>query len=124
MSKIIRHICSVAVLSVLVILAVGSSDSESSGSTESSGSSSSRVSQPKNEAFKKWALENTAVTDIAINQPSMFVTLTQDKYTNKENVSAIARNLARAYCSQTGASYMNCHIYLAGEEYASGRYSK
>jgi hypothetical protein len=77
-----------------------------------------------NESFKQWALKNTAVTDIAINGPSMFVTLSSDKYTTKENVSAIARDLARYYCIQTGASYMNCHIYLGDKEYASGSFSK
>ena len=76
------------------------------------------------EKFKAWCLSNTAVTDIHVEGPSMFVSLSPEKYTTKENVSAIAGDLARAYVLQTGISYANCRIYLGSEVYASGDFRK
>ena len=78
----------------------------------------------KTENFKKWALANTAVTDISINGITMFVTLTPDKYTNRDNVRVIAETLARAYATQVGLDYAACHVYLGNEEYTKGRFSR
>ena len=79
----------------------------------------------KTEKFKEWALKNTAVTDIAINSRiTMFVTLTSDKYTNRDNVRVIAETLARAYVNQVGVKYASCHVYFGSEEYAVGTYSR
>jgi hypothetical protein len=72
----------------------------------------------------KWCYENTAVTDIHIDLATMRVTLSAEKYTTTENVESIAVFLARAYCMQTGALYVNCRIYLGGSEYASGSFRK
>jgi len=66
----------------------------------------------KTEKFKKWALDNTAVTDSAIKGITMFVTLTPDKYTNRDNVRVIAETLARAYANQVGLDFASCHVYL------------
>ena len=76
------------------------------------------------EKFKKWALEHTAVTDIEINgKTSMFVTLSPEKYTNRDNVRLIAEQLARSYANQVGSNYTVCRIYLGNEVYAEGEYS-
>ena len=72
------------------------------------------------EKFQRWALDNTAVTDISINGPTMFVTLTADKYTNKDNVQQIADYLAKAYCMQTGKDGIVCRIYQGKRLYAKG----
>lgn len=87
-------------------------------------SPSPSVITPGAEEFKSWCLSYTAVTDIEINGPSLFVTLKPEKYTNKENVATIARSLAKSYAYQAGVSYVNCRIYLSGKEYASGSFSK
>ena len=78
----------------------------------------------KTEKFKKWALANTAVTDISINGITMFVTLTSDKYTNRDNVRVIAETLARYYATQVGLDYAACHVYFGNEEYAVGRFHR
>lgn len=78
----------------------------------------------KIENFKKWALANTAVTDIAIKDSTMFVTLTPDKYTNRDNVRVIAETLARYYATQVGVDYAVCHVYLGNEEYTKGHFGR
>jgi hypothetical protein len=73
------------------------------------------------EKFKSWCLENTAVTDIAINgRTTMFVTLKLDKYTNRDNVRLIAEKLAQWLADRNGVNYASCHVYLGTEEYAVG----
>jgi hypothetical protein len=55
--------------------------------------------------FKKWALDQTAVTYLEYPQgsdSSIWVTMTPDKYSSKENAESVAVNLARAYKMQTG----------------------
>lgn len=57
------------------------------------------------EDFKKWALNNTAVTYFMYPEGSdwqIWVRLTPDKYTTKENVESIALHLAKSYKLQTG----------------------
>jgi len=57
------------------------------------------------ENFKSWALNNTAVTYFEYPEGSdwqIWVRLTSDKYTTKENVESIALYLAKAYKMQTG----------------------
>lgn len=76
------------------------------------------------EKFKTWALKNTAVTDISINGPTMFVTLKSEKYTNRDNVRVIAEQLARYYALQSGETYVACHVYFGQKEYAKGVYAK
>lgn len=85
-------------------------------------SQSSRATGTDSSNFERWAHESTAVTDISIRGGSLFVTLTADKYTNRDNVRVIAEQLARAFCLQTGQSSAACHVYLGKEEYAVGRY--
>lgn len=75
---------------------------------------------PQDTKFMEWALENTAITDIEIKGPSIYVTLKDEKYTTPENVSKIASFISRAYVNQTGARYANTHVYLGNNEYASG----
>ena len=74
------------------------------------------------EKFKRWALDNLAVTDIAINSSTLFVTLTPDKYTTKANVEEIARTIARYYCLQTKERGAVCRVYRGKELYAKGSY--
>lgn len=79
----------------------------------------------KIEKFKRWALQNTAVTDIAINgKITMFVTLSSEKYTNRDNVRVIAETLARSYANQVGIDYAVCHVYFGNEEYAEGSFRR
>lgn len=55
--------------------------------------------------FKSWALKNTSATYFEYPEGSdweIWVRLTPDKYTTKENVESIALQLARAYKMQTG----------------------
>jgi hypothetical protein len=57
------------------------------------------------EDFKSWALHNTAVTYLEYPEGSnwqIWVRLSPDKYTTKDNVESIALNLAKAYKMQTG----------------------
>lgn len=57
------------------------------------------------EGFKAWALNNTAVTYFEYPEGSdwqIWVRLSPDKYTTKENVESIALHLARYYKIQTG----------------------
>lgn len=57
------------------------------------------------ENFKKWALNNTAATYFEYPEGSdwqIWVKLTPDKYTTKNNVESIALQLAKAYKIQTG----------------------
>ena len=57
------------------------------------------------ENFKKWALNNTAATYFEYPEDSdwqIWVKLTPDKYTTKDNVESIALQLAKAYKIQTG----------------------
>lgn len=57
------------------------------------------------ENFKSWALNNTAVTYFEYPESSdwqIWVRLTPDKYTTKENAESIALYLAKAYKMQTG----------------------
>jgi len=83
---------------------------------------SEAVMKSRREIFKKWAVENTAVTDIAFDDAgiTMFVTLTPEKYTNRDNVRLIAESLARAYVNQTGAEFVGCSVFLGNQEYAKG----
>ena len=55
--------------------------------------------------FKRWALNNTAATYFEYPEGSdwqIWVKLTPDKYTTKDNVESIALQLAKAYRMQTG----------------------
>ena len=80
--------------------------------------------QQKFEDFKAWAINHTAVTDIVINSNvSIFVSLTANKYTNRDNVRVIAEKLAYAFCSQTGSKYAICEVYYGNEVYAKGSHS-
>lgn len=57
------------------------------------------------ENFKSWALNNTAVTYFEYPEGSdwqIWIRLTPDKYTTKENVESIALYFAKAYKMQTG----------------------
>lgn len=57
------------------------------------------------EDFKSWALNNTAVTYLEYPEGSdwqIWVRLSPEKYTKKDNVESIALQLARAYKMQTG----------------------
>jgi tetratricopeptide (TPR) repeat protein len=78
--------------------------------------------------FKDWLLENTAVTDVAFGDmqsiTSFFVTLSPNKYTTRDNVTAIAKQLAKFCTMQIGVSFCSCHVFLGEEEYAVGRYSR
>ncbi|WP_071992749.1 zinc-ribbon domain-containing protein [Aphanizomenon flos-aquae] len=79
----------------------------------------------KIEQFKQWALNNTAVTDIAIDGGiTMNVTLTPDKYTNRDNVRVIAETLAMAYANKFGLDLAICHVYYGNEEYAKGIFNR
>lgn len=79
----------------------------------------------KIEQFKQWALNNTAVTDIAIDGGiTMNVMLTSDKYTNRDNVRVIAETLAMAYANKFGLDLAICHVYYGNEEYAKGIFSR
>ncbi|MBD2142945.1 zinc-ribbon domain-containing protein [Anabaena sp. FACHB-1250] len=79
----------------------------------------------KIEKFKQWALNNTSVTDIAITgKITMLVTLTPDKYTNRDDVRVIAETLARAYANQVGIDFAVCHVYYGNEEYVKGEFSR
>lgn len=76
------------------------------------------------QAFMKDVLENTAVTDIHISgKSSMFVTLSEEKYTNPDNVRVIAERLAKWWGMKAGASYVACRVYLGNEVYATGESS-
>jgi hypothetical protein len=75
-------------------------------------------------AFMRWALDNTAVTDIAINGPSMFVTLKPEKYTTPENVTAIADTLARSYAMRSGLNFVACRVFRGKQEYAKGTFAR
>ena len=79
------------------------------------------------ENFKSWALNNTAVTYLEYPEGSdwqIWVRLTPDKYTTKDNVESIALHLARAYKMQTGFDKLVIvtvwHPYKA-EIFAKGR---
>lgn len=72
--------------------------------------------------FMQWARENLAVTDIAINSSTLFVTLTPDKYTSKANVEQIAKTIARYYCIQTQSSAAICRVFSGKQLYAKGMY--
>lgn len=74
--------------------------------------------------FEKWALENTAVIDIHIEGPSMFVTLKPEKYTNKDNVRVIAEQLAEWYGRRSGRTYVACRVYYGKKVYAKGSYTR
>ncbi len=76
------------------------------------------------EKFKKWAMDNLAVTDIAINSNTLFVTLTSDKYTSKANVEEIAQTIARYYCLQTKEKYAVCRVFIGEKLYAKGTYAQ
>lgn len=57
------------------------------------------------ENFKSWAFNNTAVTYLEYPEGSdwqIWVRLTPEKYTTKDNVESIALHLAKAYKMQTG----------------------
>jgi hypothetical protein len=75
--------------------------------------------------FHKWAMKNLAVTDFYYPSDwQIWVRLTPDKYTNKENVEQIATYIAKAYKSQTGyeglviVTVWDPYVF---EEYAKGR---
>lgn len=74
--------------------------------------------------FKTWAKDNLAVTDIAINSSTLFVTLSPEKYTSKENCEQIARTIARYYCIQTGERFAVCRIYWGKQVFAKGEFSQ
>lgn len=79
----------------------------------------------KKQKFIESVLENTAVTDIAINgKTTMFVTLSPDKYTNRDNVRVIAETLARSYAKTIASTRVTCRVYLGNEVYAEGAYSE
>jgi len=77
----------------------------------------------QNEEFKAWALKNTSVTDIAINgETTIFVTLSAEKYSNRDDVRVIAETIARWYGQRTGSRYVSCSVYYGNEVYAKGVY--
>lgn len=83
-------------------------DSGKKSSTRAEGADTVRQGsfdeQAKNN-FKLWALNNTAATYFEYPEGSdwqIWVRLTIDKYTTKENVESIAIKIARAYKMQTG----------------------
>jgi hypothetical protein len=126
------HLLSLVALVVLGLLAFGCSGEPSSreeptaqerAAKEARRAERARVVQVKQDAFKKWALENTAVTDISFSgEHRMLVTLSPDKYTNRDNVRVIAEKLAQAGAFQMGLEMCTCKVYLGQEEYATGRY--
>jgi hypothetical protein len=57
----------------------------------------------KQERFRRWCLEHTAVTRIEFESDwQISVTLAPEKYTTVENVEAVAENLAGHYKRQSG----------------------
>jgi hypothetical protein len=60
-------------------------DAEAERAKEQQRAATAAAEKAKNDKFKEWALKNTAVTDIEIKGVSMFVTLSSDKYTNRDN---------------------------------------
>ena len=65
----------------------------------------SSVSAATKEKFKKWALQNTAITYLEYPEKSdwqIWVRLKPEKYTTKENIENIALSIARYYKLQTG----------------------
>jgi|GEM_PF-5405655 len=59
------------------------------------------------ERFKKWCLENTAVTRIEFASDwQILATLSSEKYTTDENVEAVAEILAGYYKRQSGYPHL------------------
>jgi hypothetical protein len=73
------------------------------------------------EKFREWAIKNTAVTEVHF-ESSMFVwvKLKPEKYTNEDNVTQIARSLAKYYVSQTGVSKAIVTVWRGDKVYAKG----
>lgn len=120
------------VVLLLAVLAVGSSEDSSSPEQRASEAERRAKAQERaaerhsrQENFKQWALESTAVTDIAFaGDHTFFVTLKGSKYTSKANVQSIAEYLARACASQTGVSFATCKVYRGRTLYAQGDFGK
>jgi len=76
----------------------------STNTTKSKPVTKPKVTQAAKNKFKKWALENTAVTYLEYPEGSdwqLWVRLKPEKYTTKANVEQIALNIARYYKLQT-----------------------
>jgi hypothetical protein len=83
------------------------------------------VTDYQKDKFKSWTLNNLTVTDLSYPQGSdwqIWVTLTYDKYTSKENVESIAKKIARYYKLQTGyKDLVIVTVWQDGSVYAKGR---
>lgn len=76
--------------------------------------------------FKKWLLENTSVIDVHFESDwQIWLRLSPDKYTTKENVEQIAETIARWYANKMGKKLSVCTVwnYSGNKVFAKGRYS-
>jgi len=83
------------------------------------------VTSQQKDKFENWALSNYSVTDLSYPEDSdwqIWVTLTSDKYTSKENVSSLANTIARYYKLQTGyKGLVIVTVWRDGSIYAKGK---
>ena len=128
--KIIKWILILVVLSAVVIVVMGGSSSTTEVKTstvEKVKVEAPVVSAELKNKFLNWAVEATAVTEIYYPEDaiegSIWVKLTKDKYTSKENVKTIASELARYYKLQTGYTGLTIVTVfdLSNDVYAKGR---
>jgi tetratricopeptide (TPR) repeat protein len=77
-------------------------------------------SNPQDE-FKKYLLENTAVTDVHYESDwQIWVYLKPEKYTSVENVEKIAKQIARWYGRRMNKDFTICTVYQGSRIYAKG----
>jgi hypothetical protein len=75
----------------------------------------------KQEEFKTWLLENTAVTEVHFESDwQIWVFLKPEKYTSEENAEQIAKTIAKWYSQKMGKDFTICTIWLGSEVYAKG----
>jgi len=83
------------------------------------------VTSQQKDKFENWALSNYSVTDLSYPEDSdwqIWVTLTSDKYSSKENVSSLANTIARYYKLQTGyKGLVIVTVWRDGSIYAKGK---
>jgi len=73
------------------------------------------------EEFKKYLLDNTAVTDVQYESDwQIWVYLKPEKYTSVENVEQIAKQIAKWYGQRMNKDYTICTVWQGSQVYAKG----
>jgi len=107
MKNINKYLISCIVIIIFGLSAIGSVDTDNDVGRNENYEKHSTISLESKEKFKSWAINTGGITYLEYPDNSdkwIWVRLSPEKYTTKDNVEAIAYFIGRAYKSQTGCN--------------------